>query len=65
LTLPELLQLDVLGFASYGMHRGLEISGVFTCNPEITIDKEVSDLLGWRASWLVRKIFGETVAVSL
>lgn len=54
--LSKPLRLDVSGFAGYGLHQGFELSRVFACNPEIATDEEVRDLLGWRASWLARKI---------
>lgn len=56
LRLSVPLRLDVSGFAGYGLHQGFELSRVFTCNPEIATEEEVRDLLGWRASWLARRI---------
>jgi hypothetical protein len=56
LRLAAPLRLDVSDFASYGLHQGFELSKVFACNPEIATEKEVLDLLGWRASWLARRI---------
>lgn len=56
LRLAAPLRLDVSGFAGYGLHQGFELSRVFTCDPEIAPEKEVRDLLGWRASWLARRI---------
>lgn len=56
LRLAAPLRLDVSGFAGYGLHQGFELSRVFACNPEIATEKEVRDLLGWRASSLARKI---------
>ena len=50
------LRLDVSGFDGYGLHQGFELFRVFVCNPVIATEEEVRDLLGWRASWLARKV---------
>lgn len=56
LRLSEPLRLDVFGFAGYGLHQGFELPRVFACDPEIATERDVHDLLGWRAFPAVRKI---------
>jgi Glycosyl transferase family 11 len=56
LNVSEPFRLDVSGFAGYERHQGFEISRIFECDPEIATEEDVRDLLGWRASWIARKI---------
>ena len=50
------LRLDISGFSSYRLHQGFELSRIFQCPCDITSEKEIQTLLGWRASWIARKI---------
>lgn len=50
------LRLDLFSFSGYGLHHGYELGRVFFCTPQIASEKEIRDLIGWRASGIARKI---------
>lgn len=52
------LGLDVSAFANYGLHQGFELHRVFNCPAQIADEADLADMLGWRASPLVRKLAG-------
>lgn len=52
------LRLDVSAFASYGLHQGFELHRVFKCPAQIADKADLANMLGWRASPLVRKLAG-------
>lgn len=50
------LQLDITGFATYGLHHGFELQRVFNCPVEIASEQEVHAILGWQFSPRIRRV---------
>ena len=50
------LLLDLRGFKRYSLHNGFEIDRVFYAPVEAATEAEVSQVLGWRAGKLIRKL---------
>jgi hypothetical protein len=48
-------QLDISGFASYGLRR-YELQRIFRCPVEIAAESDVCEILGWYASPTIQKI---------
>jgi hypothetical protein len=57
LTLGCPLLLDLRGFERYVLHNGFEINRVFYAPVQAATEADVSQVLGWRASELIRKLF--------
>lgn len=50
------LQLDISGFANYGLHQGFELQRVFNCSVEFANEVDVRNILGWQSSPIVRRV---------
>ena len=49
--------LDVSDFDDYRLHQGFELANVLSITSEIAAASQVSDLLGWRAGKLAKRVF--------
>ena len=56
LSTNQALFVDVRDYASYALHNGYELDRVFNVPAEVATDEIVHDLLGWKASALVRRL---------
>jgi len=50
------LQLDISGFANYGLHHGFELQRVFDCPVKIASEADVRGILGWQFASGIRRI---------
>ena len=50
------LQLDVSGFAWYGLHQGFELQRIFNCTIDIAGEADVRCILGWQYSSAIRRV---------
>ena len=56
LAAEQPLLLDLRGFERYTLHQGFEIGTVFSAPVKAATASDVSDMLGWRAGDLMRKV---------
>lgn len=50
------LKLDISGFTNYGLHQGFELERIFTCPVEIASEADISRVLGWQSSSVIRRL---------
>lgn len=49
-------RLDISGFANYGLHQGFELRRLFSSTAEIANEADVSGVLGWQSSPVIRRV---------
>jgi len=57
LAVEQPFLLDLRGFTNYALHNGFELDRVFSAPVKVATAGDVRNMLGWRSSELVRKVF--------
>ena len=57
LAVEQAFLLDLRGFTNYALHNGFELDRVFSAPVKVATSGDVRNMLGWRSSELVRKVF--------
>ncbi len=49
------LSLDTQDFSGYTLHNGFELDYIFNIKAQLATDREIKDILGWRANSPIRR----------